>query len=86
MSNKLNILRQISTRIVLFHIGIYFSSVIKLCSSLFLLNKNYKVSYMMRRVNQVAHNLILTIHFNTSHQIFYYCPPYIETTIINKMP
>jgi hypothetical protein len=70
MSNKLNIPRQISTRIVLFHLGIYFkiekitfllnlsvllSCVVafyqkkkKLCSSLLLLNENYKVSYVMR--------------------------------------
>jgi hypothetical protein len=62
-----------------------FGITIELCRSLLNMIQSCKVGYVRRQANRVAHELAQTTRFNVSPQIFEYCPPRIETIIMNEM-
>jgi ribonuclease HI len=62
-----------------------FGSIIRMCRNLLSLNNNCKVRYVRRQANRVAHDLAQAARFIASHQVYNYCPPCIETTIMNEM-
>jgi hypothetical protein len=62
-----------------------FGNIIASCCTLLDLNQNCKVSYVRRQANRVAHELAQATRFIASPQFYDYCPPYIETIIMNEM-
>jgi ribonuclease HI len=62
-----------------------FGSIISVCRDLLVLNNNCKVSYVQRQANRVAHELAQATRFIASPQIYNYCPPCIESIIMNEM-
>jgi ribonuclease HI len=62
-----------------------FGNIIASCCRLLDLNQNCKVSYVRRQANRVAHELAQATRFIASPQFYDYCPPYIETIIMNEM-
>jgi hypothetical protein len=64
---------------------IEFGAIIDQCRSIINLYENYRVSYVRRQANQVAHELAQASRFIVSPQILNICPPCIEFIIINEM-
>ncbi|GAU29295.1 hypothetical protein TSUD_226660 [Trifolium subterraneum] len=62
-----------------------FGNIIDMCRNLINLNQNCKVSYVRRQANRVAYELAQASRFMASPQVFHYCPPCIEITIMNEM-
>jgi hypothetical protein len=62
-----------------------FGSIINLCHSLLVENDHWKINYVRRQDNRVAHALVQATSFTASPQVYNYCPPYIEPIIINEM-
>jgi ribonuclease HI len=62
-----------------------FGIIIDMCRSLLVTNNNWKVSYVRRQANRVAHELAQATRFIASHHIYNYCPPCIEHFIMNEM-
>jgi ribonuclease HI len=63
-----------------------FGSLIDICRKLLCLGKNCRVSYVRRQANRVAHELAQATCFIANTLQFYnYCPPCIETIIMNEM-
>jgi hypothetical protein len=62
-----------------------FGIIIETCRNLLLYFEHCKVSYVRRQANRVTHDLAQAARFNASHQVFDYCPPCIEATIMNEM-
>jgi hypothetical protein len=62
-----------------------FGIIIDMCRSLLVTNNNWKVSYVRRQSNRVAHELAQATRFIASHQIYNFCPPCIEPLIMNEM-
>jgi ribonuclease HI len=62
-----------------------FGNIIDYCCRLLSLNQNCKVSYVRRQANRVAHDLAQATRFIASPQFYDYCPPCIETIILNEM-
>jgi ribonuclease HI len=60
-------------------------NVIEACRRLLNLNRNCKVTYIRSQANRVAHDSVQATRFTTSSHIYNYCPPGIETTIMNEM-
>ena len=62
-----------------------FGAIIVKWRNLLDLNVNYSISYVRRQANRVAHDLAQAARFIASHQVYNYCPPCIEATIMNEM-
>jgi ribonuclease HI len=62
-----------------------FGIIIDMCRSLLVTKNNWKVSYVRRQANRVAHELAQATRFIASHHIYNYCPPCIEHFIMNEM-
>jgi ribonuclease HI len=62
-----------------------FGNIIASCCRLLDLNQNCKVSYVRRQANRVAHELAQATRFIAGPQFYDYCPPCIETIIMNEM-
>jgi ribonuclease HI len=67
------------------HDSTEFGIIIETCRNLLLYFEHCKVSYVRRQANRVAHDLAQAARFNASRQVFNYCPPCIEATIMNEM-
>jgi ribonuclease HI len=62
-----------------------FGSIINLCHSLLVENDDWKINYVRRQANRVAHALAQATRFTASPKVYNYCPPCIEPIIINEM-
>jgi hypothetical protein len=62
-----------------------FGSMINLCHSLLVENDHWKINYVRRQANRVAHALAQSTCFTASPKVYNYCPPCIEPIIINEM-
>jgi hypothetical protein len=67
------------------HDSTEFGIIIETCRNLLTYFEHCKVSYVRRQANRVAHDLAQAARFNASRQVFNYCPPCIEATIVNEM-
>ncbi|KAK2418779.1 hypothetical protein QL285_040944 [Trifolium repens] len=68
------------------HVGVsLFSTIILNIKNLLLLNPNFKVKFVKRQANSVAHKLARAANFWASRCIFYSVPLCIDHQLLNEM-
>ena len=62
-----------------------FGNIIAICRIMLQQHPNFKISFVRRQANCVAHSLVKAPKLYVCHQVFDLIPSYISTIVINEI-